>query len=304
MEISVIIPVYNAAPFLETAVLSALAQPETSEVILVEDASTDDSLTICRTLERQNERVRLFQHPGGRNLGAGASRNLGVKMARFPFIAFLDADDYYLENRFMETAKAFREHPEVDGVYETAQRFFDSEEARKNYEAIYDDDLFISVKGTIPPADLFEAILLGKTGWIHLNALAVKKAFIEKTGLFDENLRQTQDTDLILRMALQGTLMPGNLAEPVAMVRIHGQNRILDTREMKSGKWMFYKKWLEILLEEPFSPTVNRRLVRRYLACHPGILKFEKSAVLRVLVKSVHAIYLLLRYPRLIGKIL
>lgn len=80
MKVSVVIPVYNAAPFVRDAVESALAQPETGEVILVEDGSLDDSLTVCRALAAENDRVKLYRHPNGENCGAGASRFL-LRMA-------------------------------------------------------------------------------------------------------------------------------------------------------------------------------------------------------------------------------
>ena len=82
MQISVIIPVYNAEDFVTLAVESALAQPETGEVILIEDGSPDNSLTICQELEEKYNKVRLLRHPHGRNKGAAASRNLGMKSWR------------------------------------------------------------------------------------------------------------------------------------------------------------------------------------------------------------------------------
>ena len=77
-EVSVVIPVYNAAAFVTQAVESALAQPEVREVVLVEDCSPDDSLAVCRQLAEKYPQVNLFQHPGGVNRGAGPSRNLGI----------------------------------------------------------------------------------------------------------------------------------------------------------------------------------------------------------------------------------
>ena len=79
MEVSVIIPVYNAAAYVGQAVRSALEQPETREVILIEDGSQDTSLQVCRELEGAFDSVRLLRHPDGKNLGAGASRNLGIR---------------------------------------------------------------------------------------------------------------------------------------------------------------------------------------------------------------------------------
>ncbi|MGZ5284046.1 MAG: glycosyltransferase family 2 protein, partial [Kaistella sp.] len=77
MKISVIIPVYNAAAFLRKAVESALKHTAVAEVLLIEDASPDHSLEICKELVSENQKVKLFQHHDLGNHGAGASRNLG-----------------------------------------------------------------------------------------------------------------------------------------------------------------------------------------------------------------------------------
>ena len=61
MTISVIIPVYNAAAFLEKAVHSALQFEEVQEVLLIEDQSTDHSLEVCKKLAQENSKIKLFQ---------------------------------------------------------------------------------------------------------------------------------------------------------------------------------------------------------------------------------------------------
>jgi glycosyltransferase involved in cell wall biosynthesis len=62
----------------------------------VEDKSPDNALEVCLKLAEKYQRVKLYQHPDQQNHGAGASRNLGIEKATGEFIAFLDADDYYL----------------------------------------------------------------------------------------------------------------------------------------------------------------------------------------------------------------
>src|SRR6478735_3013546 len=94
-KVSVIVPVYNAAPYVEEAVRSAVSLPEVGEVILVEDGSADNGLEVCKILVQHYANVKLFQHEDGKNRGAGESRNLALKHSRFPYIAFLDADDIF-----------------------------------------------------------------------------------------------------------------------------------------------------------------------------------------------------------------
>ncbi len=73
-EVSVVIPVYNAVPYVRQAVESALAQSQVREVLMVEDGSPDNALEVCRELAAEYPRVVLLRHPNGENRGAGASR--------------------------------------------------------------------------------------------------------------------------------------------------------------------------------------------------------------------------------------
>lgn len=92
--ITVIMPCYNAAPFLEEAVESVMGQTYTMvELILVDDGSTDRSIEIAeRLIEEHPGRITLLTQ---RNLGPYPARNLGMQHARGEFIAFLDADDWW-----------------------------------------------------------------------------------------------------------------------------------------------------------------------------------------------------------------
>src|SRR6187401_917604 len=111
MDISVIIPVFKAEKHIRKAVESALQFDEVKEVILIEDGSPDNSLSVCIALCKEFPRVKLFRHTDEKNHGAGASRNLGLSNASCNFIAFLDADDYFLSNRFDTEQEIFKIHP-------------------------------------------------------------------------------------------------------------------------------------------------------------------------------------------------
>ena len=140
MKISVITPVYNAEKYITQAVESALRFDEVYEVILVEDQSPDNALEVCKKLAQKYDRVKLFQHPDKGNHGAGASRNLGLEKATGDFIAFLDADDYYLPNRF-EAEKELFKNPDVEGVYGAIGVHYYSEKAKDQYYSIFGDRL-------------------------------------------------------------------------------------------------------------------------------------------------------------------
>lgn len=237
ISISVIIPVYNAAAFLTQAVESALAQPETEEVILVEDHSSDNSLEVCRALVRQHPQVRLYQHPGGVNRGAGPSRNLGMQRSTAAYIAFLDADDFYLPGRFSATAGILAANPGCDGVYEAVGIHFEDEQGRQRWLGSTMGTVRMTTLDRIVPAqDLFRVLMKGGSGHIHLDGLVIKHSLLEKTGYMNEAIADTlhEDTDFILRAAAVGSLLPGRLDQPIAIRRAHAANRVSAQRSSAS----------------------------------------------------------------------
>lgn len=223
MKISVVIPVFNAANFIERAVESALAQRQTGEVVLVEDGSDDGSFEICERLSEKDS-VRLLTHEKRKNKGAGTSRNLGIREANFDFVAFLDADDYFLENRFSVTEKVFEKFTEADGVYEAIGTDFATEDLRKEFIESGKNPI-TSVSRPIEPVKLFQALALGGDGYFSCDGLTVRKSVFGKCGYFDEKLRLSQDTELWLRMATFCKLFPGEIYRPVANRTITGENR-------------------------------------------------------------------------------
>lgn len=251
MIVSVVIPVYRAEKFVAKAVKSALEQPETGEVLLVEDCSPDGSLAVCLDLARKYGNVKVIQHPGGVNRGAGATRNLGIINARCDFVAFLDADDFYLPNRFQKAEELFERYCEVDGVYEAiGVHFYDPKAAEKFSNRKVKP--IMTMRCRINSENLFAALARGKSGFFHLDGLVVKKAVFERCGYFFEHLRLHQDTAIIIQMSACGKLIPGRLDRPVAMRGVHDHNRILGEYNAFHTKfllwhtlfiWALAKKW-------------------------------------------------------------
>jgi glycosyltransferase involved in cell wall biosynthesis len=206
-KVSVIIPVYNADQYLRRAVTSVLDQEEVTEILIVEDGSKDNSMEICFQLATSDARITLLQHPGKKNRGVSASRNLGIKSATNEYIAFLDADDYYLPNRFKTTLQCFSVNNTIKGVYELV--------------GIHSDELLVkpySLIEEVSPDELFENLQpIGHKVWFHIDGLTVKKSIFEGTGFFNESLKTSEDTFQWFKMALTQTMFPGNIKEPVAL---------------------------------------------------------------------------------------
>jgi len=174
IDVSIIIPVFNAGPYVKEATLSALEQPETRDVILVEDGSSDNSLDVCQWLERADKRVRFIRHPDKGNHGAGASRNLGIKASLCEYIAFLDADDFLLPNRFSMTSEVFYNHPEIDGVYEAVGTCFENEAANRLWISQRGAVALTTIKKKLHPNRLFRALLISGLGAFHTDGVTAK----------------------------------------------------------------------------------------------------------------------------------
>ncbi|HLF64373.1 MAG TPA: glycosyltransferase family 2 protein [Saprospiraceae bacterium] len=230
MRVSVIIPVFNAARFVEEAVLSALDQAETGEVLLIDDGSTDGSYAICQRLAGIDHRVKLLFHPGHQNLGAGATRNLGLQRAAEDYIAFLDVDDFYLPSRFTTTQKVLNAHPDADGVYETIGALYsDTSFTELHLRRMGSEHTGLIKK--VPPERLFSALSTGKYGHIHLNGLVIVNKDRDELLTFDTSLKQCEDSDWILRLANRYALYSGEPSHLVAMRRVHGGNSVLNSTE-------------------------------------------------------------------------
>lgn len=248
MDISVIIPVYNAELLLEKAVLSALQFDEVKEVLLIEDHSPDNSLEVCKKLEQEHSRVKLFQHPDKGNHGAGATRNLGLEKASQEFIAFLDADDYYCKNRFDAERELFK-NPKIEGVFGAFGTDFITEKGKEKFEAKFRDNLLNTVNYQAEGMDVFmgfygDGKYLG--AFFSLIALTVRKSALDREKLrFNVNLRVHQDSDFITRLMYHCHLHTGIIDQPVSMRGVHDDNRITSVKTYSDD---FYKK--QFLLAE------------------------------------------------------
>lgn len=105
----------DAEPFLEAAIGSVLAQSYPAwELLLVDDGSTDSAPDIARRYAAEHPaRIRCLHHPGRRNRGMSASRNLGLAHAQGDYIAFLDADDFWLPDKLERQIEILAAHPEA-----------------------------------------------------------------------------------------------------------------------------------------------------------------------------------------------
>jgi glycosyltransferase involved in cell wall biosynthesis len=302
ISVSVIIPVFNSAKFLRKAVESACSLTYVAEVLLIEDGSTDDSYSICKSLADENKKVRVYAHEGRRNKGAGASRDLGLERACCDFISFLDSDDYYLPGRFDYTFQLLEEQ-HADGIFEAVgTHYYDQEAERLHLNRLERSGNPRENKGNtmlrISPGDnVFRSLVLGRKGWIHLDGLTIKKSLLSSTGGFNHNLETGQDTEFILRCAFYGRLVPGNPDRTVAKRGVHGHNRIIsgDERMLFERRQKLNQIVFDRFRNEILDKAVGRALLLRYVESFNYYYRLKGQ--LRKVVKGIVLIACVIRYP-------
>ena len=299
MQISVIIPVYKAERFLTDAIASALSQEETAEIILIEDGSPDHSLEVCTHFAENHPNIRLLRHPNGQNKGASASRNLGMRNARFPFIAFLDADDMYLENRFSKTREVFDTYPDADGVHESiGVRYYDESMREMHVERVGRETT--GVIKFIHPIQLFRTLATGKFGHIHLNGLVLKRESLDESLYFDPELTQCEDSDLMFQLASCKKLYSGDLSRVVAQRGVHPENRVFDQEETIEFKRKYLKKCIDHNFYGSRDAVANLYVIVRYISASPAFIPFSKLGPLSKAIRGIFSAGFLLVHPKVL----
>ena len=186
-EISVIMPVHNRADVLPRAIQSVLDQNTGDfELIIVDDGSTDKSVKVARSFA--DDRIRVIEQ--GENRGGNAARNVGVRTAQAPLIAFLDSDDTYLPEKLHWVVGEFKRRPELDLMVDSFVKVQPPGSARPQVER---------KNPVIDDRELFRKALFTRQLWKATPSITVRRETINRAGLFDENLKRLQDFDFLIR---------------------------------------------------------------------------------------------------------
>lgn len=179
--VSVIVPVYNGADFLESAIKTVAAQGYSPlEIIIVDDGSTDETAIIAK---RSGQPVRYFYQP---NRGPAAARNLGIKEAKGDVIAFLDVDDRWPADKLKVQLECLRNNPTAEIINGYTQF----------YKISGQKDGKLILKKTWKPAFI-----------VSLWSPIFRKSVFEKIGYLDETLRSAEDVNWFFKAWEKGINM-------------------------------------------------------------------------------------------------
>jgi glycosyltransferase involved in cell wall biosynthesis len=228
--VSIIIPCYNAAPYVAEAIESALSQTyDPVEVIVIDDGSTDRSIEVIKSFDEH-----ITWH-SGENQGVSAARNRGIDVAEGEFVKFLDADDVLLEHSVETQVRQIRKAGE-----KKCSVFGDGQTIGPKGQVL-GDSRFRRIRDDEDPIIYILNINPGAPFPLH------RREHLVEIGGFDENLPWAEDYDLHLRLHLADVLLEYH---PVTVVRVRqhgGENRLTNRKaeEYKENPWASYERRMD-----------------------------------------------------------
>jgi len=228
--VSVVIPAYNSSHYILGTLDSVLSQTlPNREIILVNDGSPDTT-ELEAALEPYLPRLRYFKQE---NRGPSAARNLGIREARGPYVAFLDSDDLWLPHHLFNQVHHLERDRELGLVYANNSQI-DADG--------YTHDAFDRVPQEGP---VTLDSLLAERCTVNTSSVVVVREALLQTSLFDEQMRRCEDFDLWLRLASNGVKMA---YEPGVQTIHRLSNGLSSDRElMKQARRQVYQKVLTTL---------------------------------------------------------
>ena len=196
--LSAVIPTRNRARMVCEAVESALCQRHGEvEVIVVDDASTDDTATVlARSFA---SRIRLVRLPQRR--GAGAARNAGVRLASGELVAFLDDDDLWLPGKLEAELRVFERFPEADAVVSDSLTSVNGQADEKSFFAR--NGLLAATSGQVRWVNECRWLWTNSLNGVAMCSITLRRRVLDRLGLdmwFAEDLVSCEDWELEMRV--------------------------------------------------------------------------------------------------------
>lgn len=300
--VSIIIPTYNRASFIQQTILSVLDQTlQDFEIIIIDDNSNDNTKEIVDSFFHDD---RIIYLKNSKNMGPGAARNIGLKIAKGKYIAFLDSDDLWLPKKLETQIRYMEENPQFHLVYSNGWMINTKGETIQIYL-----NKRHNVEGNIFP-DLL------KRNFIMNITVMMRRGVFETIGLLNEDLSivAVEDYEYWLRVSMHFNI--GYINEPLALYRIHTENiskaksvAILRQRVLKTilhnynCPQKFYEQIENIIERLNYSASVYcwknsdkanaKRYVRRYIS-----FNIKKAHPLNIIMGFILFILINFNYGR------
>lgn len=263
--ISIGIPFYNAEKYLEDAICSVLAQTHQDwELILVDDGSTDNSLSIAKKYAKHDDRIRVTSD--GKNKKLPFRLNQIICESQYDFIARMDADDLMSNDRLEKQINFLKTNKDTDFV-------------TTGYFSIGTDDELTGVMNIKNYQMNTAEILEGRTNLIHASLLARKDWYLRN--MYNETSLLAEDYHLWLDAAKKDDLNYSVIEEPLYWYRVTENVTI---KKMLAG----YTTQIEIIssnYQDIIRKSDKNRIVMKFRAKMQIVKSLERLGVLKVLLK-------------------
>jgi glycosyltransferase involved in cell wall biosynthesis len=270
--VSVVMPVFNVAPFVRLAVESVLKQTLADfEMVVVDDGSTDGTMDALQSID--DSRLEVVTQE---NAGSSAARNAGARRSQAPYIAFIDGDDLWSPKKLAVHIDFMKTHPGVDLTFSHSS--------------------IINEQGN--PLGRFSRPVRGYISFRHLliqnvvhngSAVVARREALEKAGYFDTSLRSAVDHDLWLRVALIRSNNVYCIPQVLTFYRMREGQITKDWRRMQQS-WKTLIEKLRRVAGEDVAAVEDRARAHfyRYLAyiAYESQEYIEAASLLRAAVSS------------------
>lgn len=281
--VSIIIPTYNRAAFLGRALASVAAQSWTDyEIIVVDDASTDETPTFLRARGAAEPRLRVVNHRRGPHGPAGA-RNAGLAVARADWVAFLDSDDEWAPDKLAHFVAAIADGVVLIGSdYHILGESNEPEQTMRGFldrvmipwwrddplaQPVLDARALQADPGRLADPTMIRAMTMGGFLWPQTSSVMVRRAAVEDAGRFDVRLARTEDMDLWLKLLDRGRFV--FLDRPLARYHTQGRTHANGPRYDQHARARRHDQYLELRAHLRMLKSLPRRFpmspaARRY----------------------------------------
>lgn len=269
LKVSIIIPTYNAAPFLSEAINSVLSQTYTDfELIVVDDGSTDGTSEILNLYQHDNRVRCLFRTHTDRC----TAKNIGIENARGQYVAFLDSDDVWLPHKLEQQVIFLDLNPDIALVHGLVEMMDPSSgflpEETSKLRKLYDQ--------TQRRGEDYNGLSVGAV--LFTSALVVRKECLDQVGYFDPKAALREDLDLCLRIAKSGRI--GFLGwDPIVRYQYRGLEGHYDPAVLHAYLQVFQKQIT--LLESTNQVLIHRKAYRNFLLqmadCYYALNELENT---------------------------
>jgi glycosyltransferase involved in cell wall biosynthesis len=212
-KVSIVIPTYNSAQFLDETLQSVFSQTFNDfEIIVIDDGSTDQTRKV---LSKYDDRIRYFLQENG---GPAKARNRGIRESLGEYIAFLDADDIWLPTKLEKQVSRFQQNPELGMVF-TENSCFDQ-------NGIYLTSL--GKRKKLMRGDLVKNIFLHSG--VATPTVMVRREVFNQIGVFDEELYMSEDDNMWIRVT--ANFKAELIDEPLAKARTHSTRTTANKKKL------------------------------------------------------------------------